>query len=156
MKEIWKIIEEHPNYMVSNLGKVKNCKTKIVLRNSPNKNYLHVSLGEGINYKRYSVHRLVALAFVPGYFYGAVVNHKNGIKSDNIWNNLEWVTQKENMQHAVSSGLLLRRFRIIETGDIFQRPSSCALHIGGKPSSILKCLNGERQTHRGYHFEYIN
>ena len=46
------------------------------------------------------VHRLVAMAFVPGFSDGLEVNHKNGIKSDCRAANLEWVTHSENAVHA--------------------------------------------------------
>lgn len=46
-----------------------------------------------------TVHRAVALTFVPGYDLTLVVNHKDGVKTHNDATNLEWVTQKENTQH---------------------------------------------------------
>jgi hypothetical protein len=54
------------------------------------------------------VHRLLALAFVDGYFEGADVNHKNGIKTDNSLNNLEWVSRSENVKHAYDNNLCPR------------------------------------------------
>ena len=54
----------------------------------------------------YSVHKLVAGAFHgPRPSRGHQVNHKNGIKTDNRAENLEWVTASENQQHAVRFGL---------------------------------------------------
>src|SRR5574343_343140 len=52
------------------------------------------------------VHRIIAWAFVPGYDQSLSVNHKNGIKTDNIIENLEWCTHKENMLHAKKEGLI--------------------------------------------------
>ncbi len=63
------------------------------------------------------VHRLVALAFVDGYFEGAMVKPIDGIKINTMASNLEWVTQEDINQHAYTSGLSPRPFCIVETGD---------------------------------------
>lgn len=51
-------------------------------------------------------HRIIALTFIPNPDNKPYVNHKNGNKKDNSVSNLEWVTQKENMQHAHETGLI--------------------------------------------------
>jgi hypothetical protein len=58
--------------------------------------YLRVA----INRKKYSVHRLVAEKYIPNPLNKPFVNHKNGLKSDNRIENLEWVTQEENVIHS--------------------------------------------------------
>ncbi len=55
---------------------------------------------------KFFVHRFVALAFVPGHFDGATVNHKDGDKANNNASNLEWVTLAENTRLQWRDGLV--------------------------------------------------
>lgn len=57
-----------------------------------------------INRKQYSIHRLVALAWVPKIEGKNYVNHKDGNRINNKSSNLEWVTQKENVDKAYENG----------------------------------------------------
>jgi hypothetical protein len=55
--------------------------------------------------KHFGVHKLVAMAFVPNPHKSPIVNHKDGVKHNNIPTNLEWVTVKQNAEHAVRMGI---------------------------------------------------
>src|SRR5690349_15502753 len=101
MEEIWKNIEGHPNYMISNNGRVKSlARGKVnggrdrMLSLNPNKKLRYVIVT--IDYKKYFVHRLVALHFISNPESKQEVNHIDGNRSNNHISNLEWCTTGEN------------------------------------------------------------
>lgn len=114
MTEIWKDIEGYEGlYQVSNLGRVKSFYGKNgkliggakLLSGKADKNgYREVRLCKKgvVSYKR--VHRLVAEHFVHG-DNSLQINHIDGDKNNNSFDNLEWVTPKENSIHAHDTGL---------------------------------------------------
>ena len=68
--------------------------------------YCYIQLWKNNKGKSLKIHRLVAQSFIPNPNNKPHVNHKNGIKTDNRVENLEWCTRSENMIHAYSNGLL--------------------------------------------------
>lgn len=101
------IIPDYPMYDVSTYGEVTNVKTGRILKPDPNRTgYLRVTLCKDGTAKRFFIHRLVALVHIPNPRCVREVNHKNGIKTDNNAENLEWCTSSENKRHAVKVGLL--------------------------------------------------
>ncbi|NMH83265.1 NUMOD4 domain-containing protein [Heyndrickxia coagulans] len=68
--------------------------------------YVEVYLSDKNNKKHYLlVHRIVAEAFISNPVNKPQVNHLNGVKTDNRAANLEWSTRKENVEHALKTGL---------------------------------------------------
>ena len=105
MQEIWKLYPGAP-YEVSNLGEVRNTSTGHILSQNINSGgYNYVSLHKPVKYNL-TVSRAVAFLFVPNPDNKPQVNHIDGIKSNNDFTNLEWVTQEENLAHAVRTGLM--------------------------------------------------
>jgi hypothetical protein len=79
---------------------------KLILNQYKSKEgYLRVRLYKKNKCKNYSVHRLVALQFLENPKNKPQVNHKNGVKTDNRLENLEWNTRSENMKHSFNMGL---------------------------------------------------
>lgn len=107
--EKWVILNEpYDKYAVSDLGQIKNIKTGKILAQHlrPNDGYLQVTLWNNNKGKNFTVHRLVALNFLDNTEKKRDVNHKNGIKTDNRLENLEWCTPSENNYHAVHMRLV--------------------------------------------------
>ena len=103
--EQWEFVQDFENYLISNLGNVKtvNGKPKKIVYD--NKGYGRVELWKNNKGRKFRVHRLVAEAFIPNPLGKEQVNHIDGNKKNNCVSNLEWVTPKENIRHAIENNL---------------------------------------------------
>lgn len=102
MEEIWKDIEGYEGlYQVSNMGRVRSLKYKKerILKPRKQSGYYRVSLYNDKKYE-YSIHRLVANAFIPNPDNLPQVNHKDENRTNNCINNLEWCTPKYNYNYG--------------------------------------------------------
>ena len=110
--ELWKPIHlpDYTHYEVSNMGRVRNTRRRAKsMKPDVSGGYPVVRLHNKNTYKKMYVHRLVGFAFLSDDFIeGLTINHKNGIKTDNRVENLEWVTQSENSKHAWRTGLITK------------------------------------------------
>ena len=107
-QEQWKPIAEcNGIYHISNHGRVKSYKwgKELILKPATIKGYLAIGIWVNNKHKLHKIHRLVALAFIPNPDNKPQVNHKDGNKLNNHVDNLEWMTNQENIQHAWSTGL---------------------------------------------------
>ncbi len=96
----------YEKYFVSRNGRVFNTITKKELsQHNSGKGYMRVCISIKNKERIVSVHRLVAIAYVPNPSNYPQVNHINGVKSDNRAENLEWCTGQQNQIHAVNTGL---------------------------------------------------
>lgn len=119
MEEIWKVIDEYPDYMVSNMGRVKsierndyrgrNLKSKILTPRYNTRGYISVVLYKNGKPQTFRVNRLVAQVFIPNPENKPEVDHINANKFDNRVENLRWVTHKENMNNPIYINNLSKR-----------------------------------------------
>ena len=100
--EIWEKIEES-NAFVSSMGRFKSTNNIITFGTKRTSNYYTCNIS--VNGKRVprKIHREVAKAFIPNPNNYKVVNHKDGNKSNNCVENLEWVTHSENTNHYIEN-----------------------------------------------------
>ena len=139
------------------------------LKPSCRKGYLRYSLSFNGCTSLCSAHRLVAEAFIPNTDNKPFINHINGIKDDNRVDNLEWVTQLENVRHTIEtlkikwnkSGLehgniksVVRKsadnYTIVKRYDLIED----AVKDGFDPSSIVRCCKNKSWYHKGYCWAY--
>jgi hypothetical protein len=169
-EEIWKDIERYEGlYQVSNLGrvkslsrldtlgrKVKGCILKFLLHSG---GYTQVTLYR-CGAKKFFIHRLTALAFIPNFDNKSEINHKNGIKVDNRVENLEWATSFENKRHRIDvlgilvdnrgekSGMVkLTKVDVLQIRESGLKCRELAVRYNVNPSHISRIKSSKRWGH---------
>lgn len=121
MDEQWKPWIEHDGYLVSDKGSVKNANTGALMKVCLDR-YGYPKLAPTINGQKVyrTVHRMVAMTWIPNPENKPQVNHINGVKKDNSVGNLEWNTASENITHSFETDLNDNKFLVsledLETG----------------------------------------
>lgn len=154
--EIWKDIAGYEGlYQISNLGNVRN-KSKTLKYQKDRTGYFNVILYKNKKRNTKKVHRLVAEAFIENTDKLPIINHINGIKTDNRMENLEWITYKNNSIHAVKNGLIkTKKVLCVETNKIYESIKEASKDTGVFDGHISKVCKGERKTTGGYHWVYV-
>ena len=164
MERIWKPvlyngIDLSDRFLVSNDGEICNKKTGKILKQTLNKSTGYygvcVSLGSRGKKKVIKTHIAVANVFVSGRKDGMMVNHKDGNKTNNNYDNLEWCTNQENSIHAVKMGLVpsAKKVLCVQTGEIFPSMKQAAKWCGlnKKAGSLNEYFRKENRKTCGTH-----
>ena len=162
--EIWKdVIGYEGLYQVSNLGNVKSYNSNrfknglILKQGTSKKGYKVIYFIKDRIKKTLSVHRLVAISFIENTYDKPQVNHINGIKYDNNIDNLEWVTNSENMKHAFVNGLksfsekrrnaMNKKVIDNDNGKIYQSAKDASQYFKINYHTLCNQLNGHRKNY---------
>ena len=144
--------EDFKGYAITSCGKVWSFKTNRFLKpNKNNKGYLQVWLTNGNGYgKTVSIHRLVALAYIPNPNNLETVDHIDNCKEHNYINNLQWMTREENNSKSKSKAVYC-----VELDKVFESGAAAAKELGLHKSKISLVCNGKRNKTGGYHFKFV-
>lgn len=152
-------------YAISDLGNVKNLRTGKVLKNTLGKDgYYSVLLSKDGKKMRIRNHRLVAIYHLDKVEKKDDVNHKDGIKTNNSKNNLEWCNKSENMKHAHEKELFNKEYRNVEVYDFetkehlftFESVKQCSKLLNLNQSPIYRVLKGKNKRHHNFIFKYAD
>lgn len=163
--EIWKPVVGYEGfYEISNQGRVRRiagghgAKPGLVLKPQVGSHgYPTVVLQKLGCATTVLVHRLVAISFLGNPGDGREVNHKDSNRQNPTLENLEWVTRKGNILHAIQKGRQVGQGPIPvrrSDGVVFPSLKDAAHAIGGSSSKISNVLHGHRKSHKGYGFSY--
>lgn len=171
MNEIFKDVTGYEGlYQISNLGRVKSLKYDKFMTPAISNGYQRIGFTKNSIKKFYRVHRLVAQAFIPNPDNKPFVNHKDGVRDNNVVDNLEWCTISENEQHKYevlgyeypkgeNNKMAIKVNQYNKSGEFIKtygciRDAERDLVIN--KSNIIECCKGIRKTAGGFIWKYTD
>jgi hypothetical protein len=149
-------------YTVSKTGEVYSIKFKRILKKRIKNGYYTVELCYGRSTYEAAIHRLVAGAYIENPHNYPKVNHKNGNPFDNNVENLEWITQKRNVNHALETGLTTPNTRPVIKMDLngnelqtYKSVQDAAADIGLTRHAVIRVCKGKNNTAGGFKWKYV-
>ena len=158
-----RIIENYPNYTISDKGEIVNTNTNKELKGYIRKDgYVIISLSKGGKKYKCYLHRLVAETFIPNPDNLPQVNHKDEDKTNNCVSNLEWITPKDNCNYGTTNERQgLGHSKPIEQYDLegkfikeWDSAAQVERDLGFNHQNISKCCLGQQKTAYNYKWRY--
>lgn len=181
MNEIWKDIEGYEGlYQVSNMGNIKSLcrydannhllKERLLKPDKTKFGYYQITLSKNGITKRYTIHKLVCLAFLPNPDNKPCIDHINTDRTDNRVENLRWCTYKENMNNPITTKKIGKAntrthkkaiLQLTVNGDVIYKWDSATdveKKLGISKVSICACLKHKPHcnTAGGYRWQYLD
>jgi hypothetical protein len=163
--EIWKDININGfrNYQMSNLGNIRNKHVgKNLSQHLNKKNYLQVMLKNSITKKPkcWTIHRLVALTFIPNPNNYECVDHQNNFKNDNRVDNLRWVTREmnmDNMKHTKDQKIAQYDMNnsLIKVWNSIKKIVTELNYDKNAKKIIQQCCYGKQDTYDGFFWKFF-
>ncbi len=158
-------VPDFPWYLACSDGYIINADTGYVLRGSVKKTgYVEIQLLDEEGKPHYKLlHRIIADCFCEKRKIANEVNHIDGIKTNNHYSNLEWVTREENLKHAYENGLMPndatpKKVEAIDikTGEkmIFDSIYQASKNLDISQGNICMCCKGKRPYASGFYWRY--
>ena len=175
-KEVWKDIANYEGlYQISNFGKIRRTRTKklVKVKSSKKKNiYQEIELIRNKEHKRYFIHKLVALHFIPNPNPSVAkeIRHIDGNKLNNKASNLEWVRISDmrishiqyipkfpfgRMPRPVKQ-IDMKTGEVIETYESVSEAGRCFANNNYGRIVITNCLKGRVKSAYGFYWQYVN
>lgn len=159
--EQWK--EVYSGYEISSYGRIRSWKNnhkgrrtapKLLSTRKDKDGYVISTIYINGKRKDKKVHRLVGIAFVPNPLNKKYINHKDGIKDNNYYKNIEWSTMSENTKHAYTNGLASNKG---ESGpNVLTKEEVLEIRDRYKPRKVtMQKLADEYNVSRGQIFRII-
>ena len=183
MKEIFKPVPGYEGlYSISDRGMLKTHKRqgtddRIITGFKDRTGYLRTTLMKDGVAQSFAIHRIVCLTFLENPEGKRTVNHKNGDKTDNRLENLEWMTHSENHSHAYKhlgrksymsgkAGVLHPNAKSVTricktTGEVLVYPTLREAANSSTTTSfceghISSCCHGKRNSHKGFYWKFTD
>jgi hypothetical protein len=150
--EEWRPVNDYPNYFISSLGRVK--RNDKIHKNFVNSNgYLIIDLYKNNKRKKFRIHRLVGIHFLPNWNNCKEIDHLNRDRLDNRVINLRWATRSENLRNKKKKAGCSSKYK----GVSFQKRENkwCSQIVnkdllGRRSSKFLGYFNTEEEAYNAW------